>query len=423
LQVAYRTTPQVRGLAVNPVLPQDCLDRLVPLAADEDMAIRLAARDDLRAKHVDWLLAGFGDCVIEPLLRYLDFGEVPWHDPGLVMLMIEYQDDPDPEWARRLARSADEELRISLALLPNLPPDVIARLAEDPSPDVVSEVAGCQPLSREQMEKLACHADIHVRYALGRNRGYPADMLVRLAAEGDPPLWMKYAMSERLDLPQSVYAELAADTTSRNLKYELARNPSIDPGMLDGYATSPDQFMRSMAARNPAISLDLLQQVVAITPIEPTLLPRIGEATHEELLSLVSSGGTRTRALVAERDDLPAPVLTALLADRDLAVVKRVISKRQVDLGQVWELVRRRGPSVFVRAAQNPNCDGEILRHFMANGHATAELYFEIARHPRTPAELLLTLVRHADARVSQAAAGNPGLPASVMRELIPPYL
>jgi hypothetical protein len=402
--LALKTTPQLRGLAVNPALPRDCLDRLVTLAADEEMALRLAARDDLRPSHIETLLAGFGEYVIEPLLRFMDLSRVPRDDPGVVMLMIE-QDDADPLWARELADSPDEEVRIGLALLRNLPADVIDKLAGDPNPEVASEIAGCQRLSREQMETLARHPDFHVRYALGRNSGYPADMLVKLAEEDEPPLWMKYAMTERTDLPQSIYDSLAADA-SKNVRYELARNPAIESSMLHGFATSPDQHMRYCAARNPAI--------------KPMVLPRIANATEDELLSLVTTGSTQIRTLVAECEQLPASVLTALLKDPELSVVKSVIVKPEVTLEQLWDLVREHGLSVFIRAAHNPNCSAEMLIHFLKKGHTTVELYFEIARHRNTPPELLLDLVKHRDRRVIQAAAGNAALPVSSMRALLP---
>jgi hypothetical protein len=170
-------------------------------------------------------------------------------------------------------------------------------------------------------------------------------------------------------------------------------------------------------AQNPAIPLDLLVSIAGTVRIGPTLLPRIANATDQELRQLATSRIMQVRMLVAERNDLPDDLITLLVADPDPGVGKSIVTNPALTAEQMWELVIRHGPRVYPRAARNPNCPPELLRHIARNAQSVQKAYRVIARHPRAEADMLMLCLQDAQAR--RVAAGRPNLPAEAIVELL----
>ncbi|MEV4460127.1 hypothetical protein [Microbispora sp. NPDC049633] len=129
------------GLAVNPALPSDLLDRLVR-TADEVVAARLAERADLTREQAAALVARDEDSAVELAERGLltagDIDPVAQPSAALALLAV---GAGRPEWARLFAADPDPGRRERLAACPGLPADVAEALAADADIGVVAELA------------------------------------------------------------------------------------------------------------------------------------------------------------------------------------------------------------------------------------------------------------------------------------------
>lgn len=409
--------PRLSGLAANPALPAEMLDRLVR-TTDPELAWDLAGREDLTRDHAETLLAQHGSIVLIRLLPHIDPAIVPLDNPALAIPLVEHP-AADPSWARVLAASPDVDVRLALALKDNLPADVIEKLAHDEDAEVVSEVAGCQPLTPELIDELAEHPSQYVRNSLAHNSSLPPDKLLNLVdGMTEVPLWIQFAMAYRSDLPDSVYDSLA-ESEVPGMRCELARNPAIRESVLRSYATDPDPTIRRNAALNPALPLDLLSTLGPTTRTGPEVLPRIAAASTDELRTLASSSAKQVRRLVAQRPDLPTDLVDSLAQDPDPGVGKYIVTNPALSTEQLWALIRRQGLSLYPQAAKNPNCPPDLLRHMLRNGHNTAQLHREIAKHPNLPADLVVELLDNSDEITTEAAAANPALPVPIMETLV----
>lgn len=407
--------PRLSGLAANPALPAGMLDRLVR-TTDPELAWDLAGRTDLTRDHAETLLAQHGSIVLIRLLPHIDPAIVPLDNPAVAIPLVEHP-AADPSWARVLAGSADVDVRLALALKDNLPADVIEKLARDEDAEVVSEVAGCQPLPADLIDELAGHPSQYVRNALAHNSSLPPDKLLALVGEmTEVPLWIQFAMAYRTDLPIEVYDSLA-ENEAPGMRCELARNPAVRESVLRAFATGPDVTVRRNAALNPALPLDLLPTLGLWTGSE--VLPRIAAATVDELRTLASSDAKQVRRLVAQRPDLPADLVDLFAEDPDPGVGKYIVTNPALSPEQLWSVIRRLGLSVYPQAAQNPHCPPDLLRHLLRNGHNTARLHREIAKHPNLPADLVVELLDNSDEVTTEAAAANPALPVPIMETLV----
>ncbi|MFE0630032.1 hypothetical protein ACFW3D_24080 [Streptomyces sp. NPDC058864] len=129
------------GLAGNPSLPRELVDRLIA-TADGELAEALAERPDLARAQVVALAARDEGAALQ--LAYggrLTAADVdPVARPFVALALLEEGAGPS-EWTRLLAGTGSPEQRERLAGCPGLPEDVARALAADPEIGVVAELA------------------------------------------------------------------------------------------------------------------------------------------------------------------------------------------------------------------------------------------------------------------------------------------
>ncbi|WP_405442756.1 hypothetical protein OG373_35615 [Streptomyces avidinii] len=410
------------GLAANPALPPELVDRLMARAMKEagdepefadDLAHSLADRADLRreqalalagkAHHTAMFLAYSGK---------LDAADVdPAAAPYVAVALLD-EGRGRPEWAPLLAAHPDSGVRWKLASCPGLPPDVTDRLAADPDSEVVAELAlwtGSRVTAR-----LALHPDPRVRLAVAANPATPVESVLALAE--DPVLSLNWALSERTDLPQSLYARLAADPLP-GVRAAYARNPGVGPELIGVLAADPDEDVRCALAGHPHVPLDLLAELVVEHRTGSDLLPRIAAATQAELAELAASPLAPVRMLVARRHDLPAQVRDALAGDPDAAVVQAVAPHPGLSEAALRAMVGRFGVQVLARVAANPDATGSLLEDLTRHRPGVRRALKEVARHPNATGPALLACL--ADRTARPLAAAHPALPPEAVTELL----
>ncbi|MFF4444071.1 hypothetical protein [Streptomyces sp. NPDC001502] len=441
------------GLAANPALPPELVDRLLTLALKEagaepecerdyaDELLRdLAGRTDLRRDQVRALAAyEEGTAVSLAYHGTLTAADLdPVSTPYAAVALID-EGRGHPEWPRLLAAHPDSGIRWKLASCPGLPPDVVDLLAADPDVEVVVEVALCtdSPVTA----RLALHPDPRVRCAVASNHATPLEAVVALAE--DPELTLRWALSERTDLPQALYARLAADPLP-GVRAAYARNPGIGQELIRVLAADPENQVRRAVAEHPHVPLDLLTELVVGDRAAWNALPRIAAATPAELTELAGSRHAAVRMLVARRRDLPPHLRDALAVDPAAAVARAVAPHPGLPEELLRSMVARHGAQVLAAVAANPDASGPLLEYLTQHRPGVRSVFKEVAKHPHAtgpallacladrtsrplaaahpalPPEAITGLLADEDRWVAEEAAGNPSLPRAVMVELMP---
>ncbi|MFD7645191.1 hypothetical protein ACFV4P_31575 [Kitasatospora sp. NPDC059795] len=456
------------GLAENPALPVEAVDRLVELP---ELSMELSERSVLTAGQVE-VLAGRG--VVEARIL-AESGQLtaarvdPVRQPVAALGLLRAGLAPT-RWAAVLVERP--ELRAELAACPGLPAEVARRLAGDAELAVVVELAE-ETTDPEVAALLAAHPSEHVRAALGFNEGAPPAVLADLINDRPPlascdtcarhpvpwvhppdcpdpdctlpggaacdgthqyarhmilrvVLWnpatpvaaaMRYLdapsaflrerLAARTDLPAHAYAALAADPAIW-VREPLASNPAIGDELLRRLAEDPSDEVRRSAAHHPLIALDVLDRLCGTVRLGPLLPPRIAAATRAELDATATAANPELRRLTALRRDLPDPVRDLLAADPVAKVAAAVAPHPGLDDGQLRAMRRRHGRAVAAGIAANPDASTDLLAELVHADHNVATLR-ALADHPAADGATLTACLR--DARARRKAAAHPALP------------
>ncbi|MFD7554892.1 hypothetical protein ACFV9E_10200 [Streptomyces sp. NPDC059835] len=450
VQLAYSGTLTAADVdpAVRPLAALALLDERRGLP---EWARLLSASPDV---HIRWKLAscpGLPQDVTEALAAD--------PDPEVVTELALWT--TDPAVAARLARHPHAEVRSAAACNEAVPPAALAALITgDGLPPATSCLVCdikdvpfvhdpyCPDVDCELRAGAACdgsHAStVHeIRERALRNPSTPAEAAVSLA--DTPWTLLRWALAERSDLPQQVYALLARDPVP-GVREAVAGNPAIGEELVRALAAEAAHEERRSLAHHPRLPLDVLVALARTTKTGPVLLPRIAAATAEEIADLAGSAHASVRMLVGERRDLSDGVRDALADDPDAAVVKAVAPHPGLSEGQLRGMVARHGVPVHARVAANPDAPGSLLTELARHGPPARRALREIAKHRNATAEalvpcladrrarrdaaahpalaepVLIGLLDDADEELAQAAAENPSLPPSVMEDLVRRY-
>ncbi|MEV6833256.1 hypothetical protein AB0N17_01770 [Streptomyces sp. NPDC051133] len=283
-------------IAGNPTLPPDVA---ALLAADPDPEVRkkIARRADLRPAERHALVADPDPVVRRAIARHPDLGAGERRalavdpDPAVRLAVsvhpalgeeerarIDYtvpMDRPfcahvenpaprDPEAVRRDALSGHPLLRRAAAEERTLPPDLVARLADDDDPGV--------------------------RVLLAQNHpDAPAALLLRSFLECTGP--ERARLTSRPDFPRTGLAAYAghADPQVRAL---AARDPDTAPATVERLTRDPDPQVRSAGARHPNLPPDRLAGLLADEELAHAAAanPALDPATVDRLLTTCGRG-------------------------------------------------------------------------------------------------------------------------------------
>ncbi|MFD9723754.1 hypothetical protein [Streptomyces sp. NPDC059072] len=427
------------GLAANPALPPDLLDRMVALlvAADPDdddatmLDLALGDRTDLGRARAQALASR--DEATAVRLAYggqLDADDVdPVKWPGPAVALLDEGIDR-PEWARLLAVHPDPGVRWRLASCPGLPPDVVETLAADPDTGVVAELA-LWATTTEVATRLALHPHAEVRYSAALNEAAdPAVLAALITGEGLEPAVSclvcdakdvpfthhPYCPDPDCELRPGAECDGAHGSTVLETWERAARNPSTPAGAAASLAGHPSMLVRwALAERS-----DLPREVHARLAEDP--VPAVREAVAgnpavgEELVrALASNASQEVRRAVAHHPDLPLDVLADLARSTRIGPVllPRIAAATPREL---TELAGSRHGAVRMLVAQRRDLPPE-LRDALATD-PDAAVVASVAPHPGLSEERLRAMVAAHDGRVAAGVAANPDVPGALLAEL-----
>ncbi|MFM9696507.1 hypothetical protein [Streptomyces europaeiscabiei] len=470
------------GLAANPALPSELIDRLIAMA-DADVDHGLAGRADLsRAQATTLATRDEGNGVLLAYEGRLTAADVdPTAQPRVALALLD-EGAGAPEWARLLAVDPDVEHREKLAACPGLPPDVVETLAADSDVRVVVELALWA--APDVAARLAGHPHAEVRRAVAVNEATPPDVLAALVSgEGLPPA-RRCLVCDReeppfthspdcprldcdlrpgascdgshestvhdmlwaaLDNPATPAHAVAgfADHPSTVLRWALAARPGLPPEAYARLAADPTPGVRADLAENPAIDDTLIRALaddtspdvrrgLAHNPRVPLdVLTHVAATTRigSTLLPRIAS------ATAAEAEELarsPHAVVRMLLAQRrDLPAAIRDALADDPDAKVAKSVAAHPGLSEARLRAMVDRHGVQVTAGVAANPDATPALLEHLSRHRPPARKAFRAIARHrhataaallaclADERAKPFAAGHPALPPEVITDLL----
>lgn len=392
------------GLAANPALPSELVDRLASVA-DDELAESLTGRADLSRARAVALARRVEGCAVR--LAYDGLLTADDVDPGArpdAALALLDRGAGHPEWGRLLVTDPVRERREKLAGCRGLPSDVVDRLAADPDVRVVAELALWT--TAHVAERLAAHPHAEVRRAVAANEATPPAVLAALLTGEGLPAASRCAVCDREDIP------FVHDPECRRLDCELVPGASCD-----GSHESTVHDIRHAAIRNSGTPVE---EVVGFVD-HPSTMFRWALATRQDLpraayARLATDPLPGIRSDLAENPAIDESLLRTLAADPDPAVRRAVSHHPRIPLDLLTALARtaRIGATLVPRVAAASPAEVEELA--AARDPAARML---VAQRRDLPPGTRDRLADDPDARVIKALAPHPGLSDARLRAMV----
>ncbi|MEV0537977.1 hypothetical protein [Kitasatospora sp. NPDC050463] len=394
----------LHGLAANPALPSEPVDRLIAVA-DPDLAEALACRPDLSHAQVRALASRFEEAAVrlayEGRLSATDVN--PAVQPRAALALLE-EGTGRPQWARLFAADPLVESREKLAACPDLPRDVAAALATDPEVRVVAELA-LWTVS-DLAARLAQHPHTEVRRAAAANEATPPTLLAALLTGEGLPAARSCPVCDRettpfvhdphcpdpdCELPPGAACDGSHESAAHDIQEAALRNPATPAAAAVFFADHPSVLLRQELAARP----DLPPQVYARLAEDP--VPWV-------------------RARLADNPAIDEALIRTLATDRGHDVQRRLAHHPLLPLDVLAHLASatRLGSPLLPRITAA--CPAEV-EGLAASPDATVRML--LAQRRDLPAEIRDTLARDPDAKVVKSIAPHPGLSETRLRAMV----
>lgn len=418
------------GLAANPALPPEFVDRLIAVA-DADVAWRLADRPDLGHAQALALFARVPECGVQ--LAYagrLTAADVdPVARPDVALALLD-EGAGAPHWARLLAADPDPAHRGKLAACPGLPADVVETLAADPDVCVVAELALWT--ASEAIAGLARHPHADVRRSAAANEATPPDVLAALVTgHGLPPV-LRCAVCEQeatpfvhdrncarpgCTLPSGASCDGSHESAVHDIRWAALRNPATPAEAVAGFADHPSMLLRQSLAARPGLPASVYRGLAA-DPVPGVRADVAGNPAIDDAATRTLAGDRDpdVRRGLAHNPRLPLDVL-ARLADsvRVGATLLPRIAAAAPD--EVPRLASSPSAAVRMFLARRRDLPPEI-RDGLAED-PDAKVVRSVASHPGLGEARLRAMVDRHGARVLVAVAANPGAGPALLEHLV----
>ncbi|QKW24116.1 hypothetical protein HUT16_06045 [Kitasatospora sp. NA04385] len=435
------------GLAENPALPADLVDRLV---AAPHRPFELACRPDLSGPQLDALIArdAHGVALSRHLPPQVRHRLAAHPDPSVRVALVISATPDERDLFERFTADPAPEVREQLAQCDHTPADLRARLAHDPAPGVRAALGQYWTAAPEPVRRvLLTDPEDGVRAAACatyfRRLPHPvppADLVPALLAD---PL-TRAGAAPHCDPDTTDLAGLAADPDPE-VRRALATHPGLPAAIRDRLAADPRALVRlAVLARpdTPAAARAALHDSVT-GPWEPPgedvdeetaieiEIDRFGAGAELRMLRLpwvtadplphLDSPHPVFRRAAAASTDLPAEARARLLADPDNEVALAAARSSSDPIDPVTAERLDRGHRPFKRMRWRP-ADAfplpvQTLRRLAADPAPRMRLL--ALRDPDLPAALLERLAADPEERVRRAAASHPAHTPAAFRALL----
>jgi hypothetical protein len=393
------------GLAANPVLPPELVERLIAVA-DSESAVILADREDLSHAQAVALASRDEEAAVQLAYegRLMAADVDPTVQPLAALALLD-EGAGDPGWIPRFAADPVAEHRMKLAGCPGLPPDVVEALADDPDESVVGGVAS--HATPEMAARLARHPHAEVREAVAFQEVTPPAVLAMLiTGEGLPPARRCYGCDRRE--PPFEHDPSCLDC---ELPPGYACDGSHQSALLDIY---------KMALWNPATPAEAAATLVGHEyPLLRGILAGRHDLLPEAARQLATDPSFGVRCDLAENPVIDDTVMRMLAADQNEFVLRTLAENPVIDDTVMHVLAADQNQHVLRTLAANPSVPLDLLTglagafknqptllpRIAAASHAEVE---ELAASPDPVVRMLLAQRRDLPAEIREALATDP---------------
>ncbi|MGC0421209.1 hypothetical protein [Embleya sp. AB8] len=420
----------LHGMAGNPALPAEWVDRLIAVAG-EDLAQALAGRADLDPEQARILAARCPSSAVQLVYagRLAAADVDPETQPDAALALLD-QGVGRPAWVHRFAADPIVARREKLAACHDLPPDAVATLAADPDVSVVVELA-YWTRTPEVAARLAEHPHAEVRCAVATNRATPPAVLAALLVGGGPVPARRCLVCDReptpfvhhpncprpdCDLPPGAACSGAHESTVEQIQLHALGNPATPAEAAAGLVDHPGILLRSELAGRA----DLLPAAAERLVEDPTLWVRIVLAANPALAddlcrALAADPDPAVRQALAGNPRVPLDVLSRLAATTRLgpAPLPRIVV---ASAAEIAELARSANAAVRMFVAGRRDLPAPIRDALAAD--PDAKVVAAVAAHPGLDEARLRDLVDRHGARVAAAVAANLDASAALLVDL-----
>ncbi|MFD9078434.1 hypothetical protein [Streptomyces erythrochromogenes] len=438
--------PLLCGLAANPALPPELVDRLIALAAAAPepsglsdpadflayMLVRhLSERADLSRAQVAALAALDEDTPAQLArdghLGSADVDPAVWPIAALTLLD---EGRGLPEWARRFAADPDPSLRRQLASCPGLPADVEDALAADADPEVAAELA-LWTTSAPVAARLARHPHAVVRQAVAANEAVPPAALAGLlTGHGLPParsclvcdcreipfIHDPHCPDVDCDLPAGAACDGTHGSTVHSTWQRALANPATPPEAVAAFAEHPSVLLRWAVAEHPGLPAEVYARLAGdpVPGVRATVARNPGSGPEVSRV-LATDPEVEVRRAVAHHPRIPFDVLERLAPTTRLGPepLPRISAATPEELA---EGAASAHPRLRMLVAHRHDLPPELRDRLAADPDASVAK--AVAPHPGLSPERLRAMVARHGQQVLARVAANPDAPGDLLAEL-----
>ncbi|WAL68684.1 hypothetical protein ORV05_13190 [Amycolatopsis cynarae] len=419
------------GIAANPALPSELVDRLIEIA-DEEMAIALADRVDLSVTQAVALAARRPATVARLVVAGLLTTDVvdPAKQPRAALALLA-KGAGNPAWARELATDAVVEHRLTLAGCPGLAADVVDVLAADPDPRVVAELA-LWTTSAVIAARLAEHPHAEVRSAAALNEATPPAVLAALLTGEGLLAATRCLVCDREEIPfvhdphcprtdctlrPGAACHGSHESTVTEMHHRALRNPASPAAAVIAFADHPSMLLRQQLAARldlpPAIHRRLAEDPIPGVRSELAENPAIDDTL---IRVLAHDQGHDVQRRLAHNPNVPLDVLNDLARTTKIGptLLPRIAAASPVE---VQELAASPNPVIRMLLAQRRDLPAKVRETLAAD--PDAKVAKSIAPHPGLHEAHLRTMIERHGVKVLAAVAMNPDASPALLHDLV----
>lgn len=307
----------------------------------------------------------------------------------------------DPELFKKMLKGHSEEENLAMKKMiidiPDVSPDVINLLADNPDQELVHSIASNKRSPTEALDKIATIALKKHNYGIANAAANSANMrpeTLRMLAASLPVNYM-HVVASNPNTPADVLLDMSRGDNVYTLR-GLVYNPNLSTEMIENI----------LNYSNPAdiLTIDMLLN-------KPNI-------TSEQVLKIFKMGGVLSdRAL--KHPKLPMDVLLDMLDKPISWRTRQVYLNPNVPIETLTRFMDSSENDAYkAEMLQNPSMPAYILHRWFDTGDRDTAFLVFLLRNPNLPEDLMLKIAKKAPADTRADLAANPGVTDAILQML-----
>ena len=292
-----------------------------------------------------------------------------------------------------------------------IPQEIVAILTDDPSESIRLLVAKMEDLTPQTITKLTNDPCELVRRLTVKMQDVASENITKLA--NDPSESVRALIATKTNLTSEIVTRLFKDPSkqvrAKILKYHLKE---LNPETLLKLAQDPDEAVRCHLIESNPHLIDIIPEILVQLTQDKSEVVRADVAYHQKLSE---------KLIVMLACDPSLIVRSALVDDRNYTHHSMGLNSH-LPLAILWKMLEQN--EVDPDLASSPPLTNVWMDIETRNYEPSARLvnfYLKkaITKHPETPLDYLMILIKDEDEQIRAAAASSSKLSATILNEMI----